>query len=128
MKKLLLILLLFFPVHSAWAERITLECPEGKYVAIYHIDIDSGQLIYKNDTVGVNLKIYENIFEFDIEPELLRLTQGAFKIGLIDRKTFINRTTGEKWFVETFAPGSRGAKTWGLKRKDCCSVCKEFKF
>ena len=104
MKKLLVILLLFFPVHGAWAEQITLECTQtytNRYnahldkktnVEFFKIDLDTKTpyILSENEFIPFgSKKIKAKITNETIEWEY------KWEYKLKDLITYkINRTTG----------------------------------
>ena len=49
MKKLLIILLLLFPVHGAWAENLFLECGVPNKIKMYYeMDLKNNEIMHRN--------------------------------------------------------------------------------
>jgi hypothetical protein len=127
MKKLLLILLLFFPVHGAWADELDLECTitiSGKRIDAYlyfHLDFKKKEVRQprkKGNLVGINLVVSDNFYEWKSEPNMVRRmrVEGSdnYPIGQFIR---IDRNNGKLLRVTYMSDNTENITT---------DVCKEF--
>ena len=97
MKKLLVILLLLFPVHGAWAEIVSLQCVTKENEIILTYRIDTNKKIVKNNAdvvVGKNLIVTENSFHWKTGSnfdETMRKRHPQYKSSTVD----IDRISGQ---------------------------------
>ena len=102
MKKLLLILLLFFPVHGAWGKIISIQCAlKGSKADINSFHIDTSEKIVRNegdDIVGIKLKEKGEVFTWLGSPSSLEnLNDGFLSESLPsvkDTEFLFDRVTG----------------------------------
>ena len=123
MKKLLVILLLFFPVHGAWAKTpLDLTCTykntDGGTTNIYFtIDFDNNKILNSRGIPFDNVGINKQIFQFEAMKSLY------IKIPEIKNLTYqIDRATGKIEMTTTLSTGKASSingickKTSGKKK------------
>ena len=107
MKKLLIILLLFFPVHGAWGKTISVQCKETEASDIMNIFImDTKTGFVSNGSgnkIGHKLIITDELYSWKETPGFIeymkRLSNDKFYKGATHR---LDRITGEKYTIMDF--------------------------
>jgi len=75
MKKLLLILLLLFPVHGAWAkDKIQIKCIDDGGRMTFIIDLEKNTMTNSHGVFFRNVSITPTVFQGDIHPHALSKT------------------------------------------------------
>jgi len=93
MKKLLVILLLFFPVHGAWAKTLILECTLKGSSVIYYLDFSQGYVKNaKNLIVGEDLQETDNAYRWNDSWTIIDKIQERYPNyrgaeNIVDRRT-----------------------------------------
>ena len=110
MKRLLLILLLFFPVHGAWGDIITINCkphsinaekmPIGeKDIETFILDINRQVVLNASEVpLGHNLKITNTSYNWDDTPRIIEAYNTNIEENspkYISSTYVLNRITGE---------------------------------
>ena len=134
MKKLLIILLLLFPVHGAWGDAFNIFC----------IDKDGYKNTYEIDPVKKTVKnenevIMNDVFEirggryfWEWNTDLILYTNkklidiGRKDLVFLVREFSFSRTTGSLNSITTFKPGSGNPKSFA--RYQCEKISGEYKF
>ena len=99
MNKLLVILLLFFPVHGAWGETISIKCTDitdiGK-VLVLHLDMSNKYVLNNTDrVVAVNLRTKGHMIYFDVTPNYIKKMRDGDFPDFQNVATTLDRTTGD---------------------------------
>ena len=138
MKKLLVILLLFFPVHGAWGEAFKISCISKEWNDAGNkttYEIDSVKGIVKNENGIIMNDIFEirdHRYIWDWNTDfILNVVKKLIDIGRKDlvflaQEFRFSRTTGSLEQITTFMPGSGRAKAF--RSYKCEKISGEYKF
>ena len=132
MKKLLVILLLFFPVHGAWAEIISLNCNSRDGTSPMFFEIDTSEKTVKNiqgSYFSEDLIVTDNLFEFEADKDYLYvLSIDNPEIWFHSWHILINRKTGVASFTLVSSNPRNGPRETLHQTLDCEKISGKKKF
>ena len=129
MKKLLVILLLFFPVHGAWAEKIKLSCvAKDGDSNFFELDLQNRNV--KNQTgriISFDLNFNENSYTFSLHETMIAHLNEVYRKEEIYYKMEynINRFSGELTMIfEATRSDDNHKKMHRIHAYSVCNVLK----
>ena len=122
MKKLLVILLLLFPVHGVWGKTISLDCDD----TILVLDTNTREVYnVKNKVFGINLREEGNVYIFDMTmPKVKQYARSVGQLDIISIEHSIDTVTSLWRYNMTYASGKEKL----IKAAKCKKVSGKRKF